>query len=243
MGTRKIGSLCCYSKYTQMSFIVSARYDYACPQELCQIVSFLKQFPKVLCFKEKGTKSGKPHIHARIEIDNLKNEMSWSRKLKKELPFLHGAKKGHHWIVKTNCYSCNTHKDPTGELEKYCLNVSSFTYIAKEGNLVYQKGYTQSQIEEWINIGSSIKLITKEKLHKKIIFYSKLKHGCNMLDISRGIKKYYNEIRSVPQAHEFDRTMNIIGDQIVYTIYPHLETQNCKNFANRLANRHDFGYS
>ncbi len=223
-----------------MSFIVSARYDYTSPQELCSIVSFLKQFPLVLCFKEKGTKSGKPHIHARIEIPTLKNEMSWSRLLKKELPFLYGKKKGHHWIVKTNCYSCTSHKDPTGEQDKYCLNVSSYTYIAKEGNLVYQKGYTQSQIEEWINIGSSIKQITKEKLHKKIIFYSKLKHGDKMLDISRGIKKYYNEIRGVPMPHESDRTLNVIADQIIYTLYPHKGIENMKKFANKLANKHDF---
>ncbi len=236
-GTRKSDTSCTRPKYTKM-YIVSSRYDYTTPQELCDIVSFLKQFSKVLCFKEKGTKSGKPHVHCRIE--HTLNEMSWSRKLKKELPFLFGKKKGHHWIMKSSCYTCvsTKHKDPEGQDNKYCLHTSSFLYIAKEGNLVYQKGYTQSQIEEWINIGSSIKEITKEKLHKKIIFYSKLKRHSSMLDISRGIKKYYNEIRGIPMPHESDRMLNIISDQIVYTLYPSLELSNMKRFSQKMSQRH-----
>ncbi len=221
-----------------MSFIVSSRYDYTTPQELCDIVSFLKQFSKVLCFKEKGSKSGKPHVHCRIE--HSFNEMSWSRLLKKELPFLFGKKKGHHWIMKSNCYTCvsKKHKDPEGQDKKYCLHTSSFTYIAKEGNLVYQKGYIESQIEEWINIGSSIKEITKEKLHKKIIFYSKLKRHTTMLEVSKGIQKYYNEVRGVPMPHEDDRMLNTVSDQIVYTLYPSLEESNVKRFAQKIAQRH-----
>lgn len=223
-----------------MQFIVSARYDYKTPHELCHIILFLKQFPLVVCYREKGTKSGKPHVHARIE-HNI-NPMAWSRLLKKELPFLFGNAKGHHWLVKQSCYTCisKTHKDPEGLDKKYCLHTSSFTYIAKEGQLVYQKGYTTEQIEEWINIGSSIKQVSQQKLHLKVISYSKLKHGDKFIQISRGILKYYNEIRDIPMPHETEHRLQILADQIFYTLYPSKQILNCKRFANRMSERHDF---
>jgi len=220
-----------------MSFIVTCRYDYISPHELSIIINFLKTFNNVIaCLELIADGENKDHIHARVE--HLLNPMAFGRRLKEMCPFLEGHKKGHHWIQKKGKHICTreTHNPP--HLPKKCSLYGSFCYVLKSGNYVLNKGYTTEQIEEWINIGATIKSCKKLILYKKIISYSKLKRLATMEAITNGIKKYYNEVRLVPLPHYKEFRLLTTLDQIVYELHPILAQQNKKRLLQEARQRY-----
>ncbi len=220
-----------------MSFIVTCRYDYSSPLELAKIFDFLKTFEKVIgCLETVADGEKKDHIHARIEHDL--NPMSFGRRLNKICPFLKRSKKGHHWLLKEGKNTCFREKHNPPHLPDSCAAYGSFCYTLKSGNYVLNKGYTTTEIEEWVNIGSSIKSTKKLVLYKKIISSAQLKRDASFKDITYGIKKYYNEVRGVPLPHYQDFRLILTLDQIVFTIKPELAAKNMQNFQALAANRY-----
>ncbi len=208
-----------------MKFIVSCRYDYTNPLELAKIIEFLKTFDTVIAGLELILDGEtKDHIHARVE-HNL-NPMAWSRLLNKICPFLKGTKKGHHWLHKEGVDCCSREKHNPPHLPKKCRMYGSFCYVLKNGNCVLNKGYTTEVIEEWINVGSTIKKATKLLLYKKIIQYSKLKRLATMQDIIQALEDYYEEVRLVPMPQWKNNYLLNLMDQIVFTLHPKLRNAN-----------------
>lgn len=212
-----------------MSFIVTCRYDYSSPLELAKIIEFLKTFNKVIgCLETVADGEKKDHLHARIEHEL--NPMAFGRRLKQICPFLKRSKKGHHWLQKKGIHCCEREKHNPPHLPEKCSKYGSFCYTLKSGNYVLNKGYDITDIEEWINIGASIKSTKKLILYKKIISYAKLKRMASLKDITYGIKQYYNEVRGIPLPHYQDFRLVLTLDQIVYTLHPNLAIKNQQNF-------------
>jgi len=220
-----------------MNFVVSCRYDYSSPLELAEILKFLKTFDNVIaCLEFVADGEKKDHIHARVAHDL--NPMAFGRLLNKMCPFLTRSKKGHHWLLKEGKNTCFREKHNPPHLPEKCIDYGSFCYVLKSGHYVLNKGYSTEQIEEWVNIGSTIKKATKLVLYKKVISYSKLKRNASMEDISYALKKYYNEIRGVPLPHYKDFRLIMTFDQIVFTLRPELAAQNVNNLQQEAQQRY-----
>ncbi len=226
-----------YRKYTTMSFIVTCRYDYNSPLELAKILEFLRKFDDVIgCLELMSEGEKKDHLHARIS--HSLNPMSFGRLLKKICPFLTRSKKGHHWLLKEGKNCCDREKHNPPHLPEKCASYGSFCYVLKSGNYVLNKGHTTEKIEEWINIGSTIKSATKLILYQKIISYSKLKRLASMEEITYALKKYYNEVRGVPLPHWTNRILILTMDQIVFELKPKLAAQNLKKLQEEAQQRY-----
>lgn len=121
-----------------------------------------QQIKRLLIFKEGTLKNKNIHFHVRLETLHFKNKQKLHRSLMdttfKEL-------KGNK---QKQCHEC---KIGPKQIDQY-LGASK-TYCAKDGNLIYQSGYTDYQIIEMIKIGNIIKQCATAPIYKKIIlFYS-----------------------------------------------------------------------
>ncbi len=168
---------------------------------------------RVMLFKEGGTEHQRLHYHARMET-NLKRD-GLNKWIDRNFPLLKG--KGNR------CRSIHVCK--LGNLIKDKSLLKSATYIAKEGDLQFSKGYTSEQVKKIINIGQKLNTDSRLPLYKKVISYSQLieKHDSFPLTsdlkiIQNAITKFYRETRDMP--YPIGRTSNNLMKQILCHNWP-----------------------
>lgn len=153
---------------------------------------------KILCFEE-GSDKGQVarHYHMRFVTD-YKDRKSMSDVIKANFPI---GDKGNRAYSLRKCQG----KDKT--LWK------SATYIAKQGNLVFQVGYTEHEIAELINVGRRLAVTATTPIYKQIICIYKLDDipdlmPSYLLDI---IEAYYKENnKAIPQLYQLKALMHNI---------------------------------
>lgn len=146
---------------------------------------------KVLLFQEGGGEHTRVHFHARLETQLSRSGMNkWiTRNFK---------------LLKGNaCRSIHTCK--VGNLVKDKNLLKSATYIAKEGDLKFSKGYTSKDIKKLINIGQKLQQDSRMPLHQKVIAFNQLLPlTCDFpslgdsLMVTRAVKNYYEKERNLP---------------------------------------------
>lgn len=124
----------------------------------------------------KGKK--KPHYHGLIYVKFQKSTLY--RKRDQHFPEL----KGNKMLAFKKVYS-------SGVLLSECV-VKAHTYIAKEGNLVFQKGYTNAEIQSCIAKGSHIHELKDKPIYVQIICFYKI-HNLTYEEVGKYIIEYYTK--------------------------------------------------
>lgn len=168
---------------------------------------------RVLLFKEGGTEHQRLHFHARMET-NLKRA-GLNKWIDRNFPLLKG--KGNR------CRSIHVCK--LGNLIKDKSLLKSATYIAKEGDLMFSKGYKSNQVKKIIQIGQKLSTDSRLPLYKKVISYTQLieKHDSfptegDLIIIQNAIERFYNETRDMP--YPIGRTSKNLMTQILCHNWP-----------------------
>ncbi len=104
--------------------------------------------------------------------------------LKEQLPKIKGSDKSTHV-----CYEKGILQD--SNLWK------SKTYIAKDGHLIKQRGFTSKQIEEFYRIGSTLQKQAKDRtaVYKQVISIYSLDKGTPFMEIVESVYNYYDTYR------------------------------------------------
>ncbi len=166
---------------------------------------------KVLLFQEGGTEHQRIHFHARLETELSRSGMNkWITR--------------NFRLLKGNaCRSIHTCK--VGNLVKDKNLLKSATYIAKEGDLKFSKGYSTTDIKKLINIGQKLLKDSKMPLYKKVISYNQLLPlKCDfpslkdLEKIQKSISKYYEKERNLP--YPIGRIGKTLMAQILCTLSP-----------------------
>ena len=117
-----------------------------------------EQINRLLIFKEGSKHKKNIHFHVRLESNHFLNKQKLHRDL---LKIAFSELKGNSQL---SCHPCKE-KD---KIHDQYLGASK-TYIAKEGNLIYQYGYTQNQVDTMMYHGKLIANYANAPLYKKII--------------------------------------------------------------------------
>ena len=112
-------------------------------------------FPKILCYREHS-KGGKDHYHMRIGSLIWKTRKSLFDSIHKNFPFAKGNKVFSTKAVRVLGVTKSS-------LEK------SITYISKDGNLVFQRGYSSENLEKFQAIGAQWTDESKLPIFKRVI--------------------------------------------------------------------------
>lgn len=212
--------------------VATLRYDFNGDIELSQILCYFKKdmFSKVIIAREgdnQNEKQTKTHVHLRVEFNCTWRHFNRTR-TEAIGSFTSGTRKGTHHLCKKGIFSCSNSAHELSYLGKgNCQEFGSYVYILKEGNVIYSKGYTNTQLDSWIDIGSSIRRASKQPLHKKIISFGDLKELASPEDIYGAVDKYYQQFRDVPVPMvDFDIHIRKLYQKIICALHPKVRARN-----------------
>ena len=144
-----------------------------------------KQFPKIICYRETS-KGNKMHYHIRIGTLIWKQRKSLFDSIHKTFPFAKGNKIFSTKMVRVNGVT-------KSHLEK------SLTYIAKEQNHIFSRGYSAEVLAKIENTGSQWEDESKLPIYKKIILRHSLCDRNTGSQVCQSVLEYYkNEGRDYP---------------------------------------------
>ena len=149
---------------------------------ITDVIDNIKKINSYMIFSEMSKKQVK-HLH--IYLTTTLSMRRVQQILKSKLPNIKGPNKSTHV-----CYENGILKDENLWKSK--------TYIAKDGLLVKQKGFTSDQIEEFYRIGSTLQKLAKDKtaVFKQIISIYELNKGTPLSTIIRSVYNYYDTYRA-----------------------------------------------
>lgn len=142
-------------------------------------------FPKIICYRETS-KGNKMHYHIRIGTSIWKQRKSLFDSIHKAFPFAKGNKIFSTKIVRLNGVT-------KSHLEK------SLTYIAKEHNHIFSRGYSAEVLYKIQTIGSQWEDESKLPIYKKIILRHSLCEKSTGNNVVHSVLAFYkNEGRDYP---------------------------------------------
>lgn len=146
------------------------------------VIDTITQIKRYMIFKEISKNLVK-HLHIYITTNLTLNRIR--QLIKKHLPKIKGANKATH-----ECYSNGILHDANLWTVK--------TYIAKDGFLIKQRGFSSLEIDEFYRIGSTIKRLAKDKtaVYKQIISIYELDKGTPLMEIVTAVYNYYDTYRA-----------------------------------------------
>lgn len=146
---------------------------------------------KLACVFRESSRKRVLHYHIRL-VTTWKTRPSILKQIKKS--FIHFGNKGNKMYQTHKCYV-------DGVLYDKSL-LHSTNYIAKDGDLVYKKGYTEATITELINESKKYNTQLKLPVWKKIMLQYDIKHPSQ---IPNSIIEFYESIEKVPPRGTFVR--------------------------------------
>ncbi len=150
-------------------------------KSISKVIDDITKIYTYMIFKEVSKKLIK-HLH--IYITTSLSMRRIQQIIKEQLPKIKGSDKSTHV-----CY------------EKGVLHDSNLwkskTYIAKDGHLIKQRGFTSKEIEEFYRIGSTIQKQSKDRtaVYKQIISIYELDKGTPFMEIVKSVYDYYDTYR------------------------------------------------
>ncbi len=161
------------------------------------------QFPKIVCYLETS-KTGKEHYHMRIGSTIWQTRKSLFDSIHKKFPYLKdNAKKKGNAVFSTK--AVRVKGKLTSSLEK------SITYISKDKNLIYSRGYSQEALEKFQEIGSAWIDIKKLPIFEQIIHQHSIDASTPGKHVCRAILDYYkSEGRDPPTYFNLTKCLSNI---------------------------------
>lgn len=178
----------------------------------------VKKINSYMIFSEVSKKQIK-HLH--IYLTTSLSMRRVQQILKSKLPNIKGPQKSTHV-----CYENGVLKDDNLWKSK--------TYIAKDGLLVKQKGFSSTQIEEFYRIGSTLQKQAKDKtaVFKQIISIYELHKGTPLSIIVRSVYNYYDTYRArkYPNYHIISNLIEQIKFNLNEKYFQNWKEQQIQNF-------------
>lgn len=150
-------------------------------KHISKIIDGITKIYTYMIFKEVSKNLIK-HLH--IYITTSLSMRRIQQIIKEQLPLIKGSDKSTHV-----CY------------EKGVLHDSNLwkskTYIAKDGCLIKQRGFTSTEIKEFYRIGSTLQKLAKDRtaVYKQIISIYSLDKGTPFIKIVEAVYNYYDTYR------------------------------------------------
>lgn len=204
-----------------------------CEATSIDVMAFLEKLSenvkvkKILAFKEEGAKVGL-HYHVRI-VTGFKTRKSISDLVKVKFLIPKGKGRGNE------AYSVRDCKEKDKTVWK------SATYIAKEGDCCFRKGYTQEDVNYFIEYGKKLSTFKGlPKYEQIIIMYGldKIKlDGKSIYDAVIGFHK--SKKLEVPPGHRINNLIHNICFQLSDTYRNALKEMICERFDQKLLGNFD----
>lgn len=171
-------------------------------KEICEVMSKTPECKKILCYREGGTKKIGLHYHLRMCFihSKIKSKTTFLSRMKHYFNKL----AGNEMIATKACYV-------KGKLVQKKELWYAGTYIAKEGDLVYNYGHTHEEVKDLEKVGALLNNSSKLPEYRKIINKYTITEKFVNLEIAKCIYKHYEEIeKKLPQQyHQINMMRNI----------------------------------
>lgn len=205
----------------------------SCEAAAEDVVEFLEslvencKIKKILAFREEGAKVGL-HYHIRV-VTEFKDRKSISDLVKKHFIIPKGKGRGNE------AYSVRCCKEKDKTIWK------SATYIAKEGDCCFKKGYTQSEVNYFIEYGKKLSTFKGlPKYEQIIIMYGLDKMKPDAKTIYESVIGFHKSKKlEIPPGHRINNLIHNICFKLSDTYRNALKEMICVRFDQKLLGNFD----
>lgn len=202
-------------KYWQGQYTLRLTMDdlYPSYQGILDILKGIPRIPYLLVALET---TNRPHLHVILRTPMCR---AWVYNIKKKYFPLWKSKKNEVWATHS-CTDCKTHFK--------CME-RAVSYVCKDGNILYQRGFEDDEIADAIELGNSLKPKKKQKvtIAQRIIKLiepplaeGSVPSGEQILNAM--ILFYENQGKYIPSSFHTDKTLHQIA-MLTNAAYRHRE--------------------